>query len=114
MSLAGLTYPSPTKQGWTEWSWHNYQHHLAIDAAILELRGIEITPFRIWPTNQQDFTDFLQQHQEYHNLYSQILGISGRDLSELDTKNKAKRDDWFYSHEQEHRAAATILKVPTL
>lgn len=114
MSLAGLIYPSPTKQGWTEWAWHNYNHHLAIDAAIKQKFGVEVAPFRIWPINQSDFQLFLEQHQQYHNTYSQILGIPGQDLSEFDTKNKAKRDDWFFVHSQEHRSAATILGSPTL
>lgn len=114
MSLAGLLYPSPTKQGWAEWAFHNYQHHLAIDASIKKIKGIEVVPFRIWPINQVEFQTWLQEHQEYHNTYSQILGTPGQDLSEFDTKNKAKRDDWFFVHEQEHRAAATILGDPLL
>jgi hypothetical protein len=114
MGLAQLTYPSPTKTGWQEWSWANLQHHLAIDTAILEVLGVEIVPFRIWPVFEKDFQDWLEQHQEYHNVYSQVLGIESQDLSELDLKNKSKADDWMYLHVQEHRSAATILKLPTL
>lgn len=114
MSLAQILYPPPTHQGWKEWSWANFQHHLALESAILQLKGVQVASFRLWPVTEHDLKDWLQAHQEAHNAINAALGISGQDLSELDLKNKTKRDDWFYVHELQHQAAAQLLGSPTL
>jgi hypothetical protein len=118
VSLAQILYPPPTAQGWKEWSFHQYQHHLALNSAILQLKGVTITPFRLWPVQQQgpDFQDWLQQHQLAHESINAVLGISGRDISALDfqDKDKSKRDAWFWVHHGMHRDAASNLGLPSV
>lgn len=114
MSLASILYPPPTANGWKEWSWANFQHHLAIDKAIKQVKGVDVMPFRLWPVSEGDLKNWLEQHQESHNNYNQLLNISGQDLTEFDPKNKAKRDDWFFVHFLQHQAAAQTLALPFL
>lgn len=114
MSLAQVLYPPPTQQGWNEWSLWHAQHHLAIERAILEVKGMQVVSFRLWPVSQPDFKDWLEQHQQAHTVFCNILNISGEDLTDLDMRDKTKADGWFFSHIQQHRAAASALKVPYL
>lgn len=114
MSLAAVLYPPPTKQGWREWSFANFNHHQAIDAAIVDVLGVAAQHYRIWPVDESNFDDWLEQHQLSHSLYNQILGIDGQDLTGLDLKDKNKREGWFFIHYIQHQAAAQILKLPTL
>ena len=114
MPHPGIIYPSPTKDGWKEWSWHNLQAHLAIDAALLRVRGITVQAFRLWPVGEHDLKDFLEQHQFSHQSYNQALGLAGQDLSDLDTKDKTKRDAWFWNHQSQHQAIAEVLGLSTL
>lgn len=114
MSLAAVLYPSPTTKGWAEWSWHNYQHHQAIDTAMEQVRGIKPASYRLWPVDEHNFQDWLEQHQQSHSLFTQVLGISGQDLSELDLKDKTKREAWMFQHFIQHQAAAQTLALPIL
>lgn len=114
MSLASVLYPSPTNQGWDEWSWHNYQHHLAINTALTQVLGIIPVTYRLWPVRQEEFRDWLEQHQQAHTLFCNAIGISGVDISDLDFKDKTKRDAWMYLHFQQHQAAAQILGLDIL
>ena len=109
-----MLYPSPTEQGWNEWSFANKSHHDAIDAAILSVLGVAVTKYRIWPTSADNFSDFLEQHQQAHTQYNQLLGIDGQDLTGLNLKDKPNTQAWFWSHYVQHQAAAQILGLPTL
>lgn len=114
MSLAQILYPPPTKDGWHEWSWANSQHHDAINRAILEVKGVQVASFRLWPVTEYDFRDWLEQHQQSHTVFCDLLGINGEDLTELDLNDKSKKDAWMFAHVQQHRAATSALKVPYL
>lgn len=114
MSLAAVLYPSPTEEGWTEWSHANYQHHLAIERALLQVKGVQATPFRIWPVGENQFEDWLEQHQQAHTLFCNELGIAGLDLTDLDFKDKSKKDFWYFAHFQQHQAAAQLLGLSIL
>lgn len=114
MSLAAILYPSPTQHGWKEWSWHNFQHHLGIDEGLRVVKGLTPNVYRLWPVEEHEFRDWLEQHQQAHSVMNQALGISGQDLSGLDLNDKRGRDGWFYQHFIQHQAAAKILGLPIL
>lgn len=114
MSLASVLYPSPTRQGWKEWSWANFQHHLAIDTGLLQVAGYQYNPYRLWPVDEHDFRGFLEQHNQSHQVFNSVLGINGQDLSELDLEDKTMRDSWFFSHYTQHQAAAQLLGLAIL
>jgi hypothetical protein len=84
VSLANVLYPPPTGPSWSVWSLHNYQHHLAIETAVKETMGVTLTPYRIYPADQNSFQDWLEQHQRAHTAFCRLLGIQGQDLSGLD------------------------------
>jgi hypothetical protein len=109
MSLAGVLLPSPTKNGWKEWSFHNFQHHQGINLVLQQERGIVSPFYRLWPVGDKDFQDWLAQHQYAHNFFNSALGLAGQDLSSLDLKDRTKRDDWFEVHFLEHLAVAQTL-----
>lgn len=110
--LATVLYPSPTPEGWTEWTHQNYQHHLAIEDALLQVRGVRVTPFRIWPVD--NMKDWEGQHQQAHDLFCEELGIQGIDLTGLDLRDKSKKDAWFFQHYMQHYTAAQILGTTIL
>lgn len=114
MSLASVLYPPPTKDGWNEWTWANYQHHQAIETGLRQVKGLSPTIYRLWPVREQEFEDWLEQHQQAHTLFTQALGINGSDLSQLDFNDKPKRDAWMYSHFVDHQAAAQLLGLTIL
>lgn len=114
MTLASVLYPSPTESGWEEWSFANYEHHLAIEEGLLQVLGIVATPFRIWPVNGAQFRDWQEQHQQSHTLFNRALGITGRDLTDLDFTDRSKADAWYFEHFIQHQAAAKTLGLSIL
>lgn len=114
MSLAAVLYPSPTPQGWTEWTFHNLNHHEAIDTSMQQVLGIMPTAYRLWPVTEDSFQDWLEQHQLAHTLFNEVLGINGQDLTGLDLKDKQNREAWMFEHFIQHQAAAQTLGLPIL
>jgi hypothetical protein len=108
MGLAQIIYPRPTENGFQEWAWDHYQHHLAIIQQAARL-GYVLNQRRIWPVNQQNMQDFLLEHQEMHNEMDAIANVQGSDLQDIDFKDKKKLDAWFYLQYIEHQSVAQFL-----
>jgi hypothetical protein len=108
MGLAQVIYPPPTAHGMTEWSFDHYQHHLAIIQQAAAL-GYTLNFYNIWPINEKNFKDFLDQHSQMHSEMNAIAGINGAELTDVDFKDKKKRDAWFYLQWVEHQSVAQFL-----
>lgn len=111
-NLAAVLYPAPEQMGFEAWTHDNYQHHLAIETALLEVRGVIATPFRIWPV--KTMKEWEGQHQQSHDLFAQELGIDGFDFTGLDLEDKQKKDSWMFRHFMQHLAAAQVLRLDIL
>lgn len=109
MPLADILYPDPTSRGMDVWSFANYQHHQLVIGALQRQKQITQPLFRIWPIAQNNFNDWLEQHQEQHNLTNSALGTSGFDLSSVDPTNKKQFDAFVWIHFIEHRNWAQSL-----
>lgn len=109
MSLAAILYPSPTVGGHEEWTFANYQHHLAILAGMGRRFDQNFTLYRLWPAPQEALQGFLDQHQQQHNEMNAALGLPSRDLNTVDFTNDKQRDAWMWLHFLEHLNAAKAL-----
>lgn len=114
MPLAQIQYPSPTGGGLEEWAWHNFQHHEALIQAVLKVKNIKLTAYRIWPFPKDMNSDWLEQHQQAHDDLDAALGLNGSDLSSVDYKDKRQLDAWLYQHFVSHQSAASALGLPNL
>jgi hypothetical protein len=112
MSLAAVLYPGPTEHGLEEFFWANYQHHLALIAAVKETHGIVMEQFQIYPPGLDPGESWSRQHQRQHDVMNSVLGIPGSDLSAVDFKDKKAFDGWAWNHFQQHVAAAALCGVP--
>lgn len=106
-----ILYPPPTESGLKEWSWHHYQHHLAINGGLESTRGIKPNLFRIWPLDISDPT-WNYEHQRQHNEFTSVLGITASDLTGINYKDQRQFDAFLYSHFVEHQVAAQRLGIP--
>lgn len=108
MGLPHVLYPAPTPEGFDGWFFDNHQQHVAINQAAMA-KNIKIGSYLIYPASLANVSDFLQQHQRWHNDMNSALGIAGNDLSEVDFSNDRQKDAWMFLHYQEHLAAVTLL-----
>lgn len=108
-SLAAILFPPPEPTGWDEWMLQHLAHHQAINQGIKTTKGITPFQFQIYPFNPKDAQNWLEQHQQQHNVTNSILGIGGQDLSILDFNDRKSIDSWTYLHWIEHQAAGSIL-----
>jgi len=112
VSLASVLYPGPTDQGLEEFFYANYQHHIALMAALKETMGVELELFQIYPANPEDLTTWSRQHQFQHDALNSLLGIPGTDISVVDFKKKDEADAWYWQHFLQHQAAAQLCGKP--
>ena len=112
MSLAQVLFPSPTNQGFDEWAWAHFQHHLAIARAVLQVKKVELIVPSIFPINIANIQVWLQNHQGLHNAQNALLGIQGNDLSSLNWTDEKQREGFFYLNFVEHRSAGQNVGVP--
>jgi hypothetical protein len=108
MGLAQIIYPRPAPQGFEEWVWDHYQHHIAIIQRA-QVLGYKLNQYNIWPVRQETLQDFLEQHQQMHNEMNAIANVQGGDLQDLDFKDKRKADAWYYIQYVEHQSVAQFL-----
>jgi hypothetical protein len=108
MGLAQIIYPRPTPQGFEEWVWDHYQHHIAIIQRA-QVLGYKLNQYNIWPVRQENLKDFLDQHQQMHTEMNAIANVQGGDLQDLDFKDKKKADAWYYIQYVEHQSVAQFL-----
>jgi len=111
MSLASILYPSPARGGHEEWTFANYQHHLAILGGLKRKFNQDFILYRLWPAPENVIQGFLDQHQQQHNDMNAALGLPSRDLNTVDFSNDKQRDAWMWLHFLEHLNVAKALGV---
>jgi hypothetical protein len=109
MSLSQVIYPPPTKNGWQEWAFAHYQHHLAILTAMREVKNADLPLYNIYPFDSHNPQGWLEQHQQQHFDFENILGVQGNDLTSVDFTNKKQLDGWLFLNYTSHQSAAAIL-----
>ena len=110
--LASVVYPAPTPQGFTEWVFSHYVHHQAIISAVQQTKGIHLVLYDIYPFNDRNLDNWLQQHQSQHTDMTSVFGINGVDLTNLDFKDRRQLDAWMDLHYREHLAVASDCGLP--
>lgn len=106
MSLAQVLLPPPTTQGFDEWAFAHYQHHLAIISAVQQSKKVHLQLLPIWPVNPQNIQIWLENHQFMHNQMNAVLKVQGSDLSSIQWEDEKQRQGFFFLNFQEHRSAA--------
>lgn len=108
MGLPTVLYPPPDERGFDTWFFDNHAQHVSINQAAAK-QNLQIGSYLIYPATLASITDFLEQHQRWHNDMNAALGIAGNDLSQVDFNNDKEKDAWMFLHYQEHLAAVTKL-----
>ena len=111
MSLANLFNAPDADEDFLVWSFSNQDQHNRIVTAIAAQKKVDIPQFPLDPITMDDFPGWARQHQEAHNNFTQILGIGGVDLTDVDLKDPGELAAWIRLHAEEHRQAAQILGI---
>jgi hypothetical protein len=111
MSLANLYNSPEADQDFLVWSFSNQDQHNQIVSAIAEQKKIDIPNFPLDPIPMHDIENWARAHQEAHNNFTQILGIGGVDLTDVNLKDQGELAAWIRLHAEEHRQAAQILGI---
>ena len=106
--LASLFNIPKDKTALAQFSFANADEHTQINQGILKKYSIQMPVYVLdpIPTDQQNW---LETHQNVHNLMNAVLGIVGNDLSDVDFKKPNELASWIWLHAQEHYQAAKIL-----
>jgi hypothetical protein len=112
MSLTQIILPPPTPNGFEEWAFAHFQHHLAIIDAVRQTKQINLQLEQIWPVSIRNVETWLEAHQFMHNEMNAVLGVQGNDLSTFNWQDEKQREGFFYLNFQEHRSAAQNAGVP--
>src|ERR1700683_4059733 len=98
-------------QDWSVWSYAHRDQHKQILEAIQAKFGVNLTEYPIDPIALDDFDDFLNWNQRYHNDMNGILGTQGSDLQQANLTDPSQREAWIYLHRREHENVANILHL---
>lgn len=108
MSLANLLNVPSDPAGWSYFSFSNQDQHRQIAAGLLA-KGTRVQDYQLDPIPLQDMGAWARTHQQSHNEFTQILGITGADLSSVDFTKPEQVASWIRLHWSEHQQAATML-----
>ena len=92
----------------SQFSFANADEHTQINLGILQKYSIQMPVYVLDPI-PADRGNWLETHQNVHNLMNAVLGIVGNDLSDVDFKKPNELSSWIWLHAQEHYQAAKIL-----
>lgn len=109
MALANLANVPSSREAMAQWSFSHAAHHRDVIRVIYQMTGENLPEYVLDPFNFSDTFD--DQHQTMHNDVNRILGIGGRDLTEVDWKDEGQRTAWIWLNFQEHYQWAGILGV---
>jgi hypothetical protein len=111
MSLVYLLNAPRNADEWAIWSYAHRDQHLLIIQAVQAQFGISLTEYQVDPIPFQDLTRFLDNNQQMHDDFNEVLGTQSSDLQLADFRNPSELQAWIYLHRREHETAAEALKI---
>lgn len=111
MSLPQVVVPGPGRGGFLEWSFWHENDHTEIRQAIQKKLLIILPVYILIDVTEKVTSDWLRRHQQAHNDFTQVLGISGNDLESVDFQDAGEAQVWFNLQFEEHRQARAVLGI---
>lgn len=109
MSLANIFNIPSAPQQFEAWSFSHQANHRDIIRVIYKDYGLILDEYAIDPINLADPKGFLDNHQQLHNQFNAVLGLSGFDLSDVNFEETEQLAVWIDLNARNHRAACDIL-----
>ena len=110
--VAGLYNVPGTDSELATWSFVHAAHHRDIIRVVYQTKNIAMPEYSLDPFNpRQDMGVWLYQHQEMHDNFDQVLGISGFDLTDVNWQDREQLAAWILLNASEHYQAANTLEI---
>jgi hypothetical protein len=109
--VASLYNVPSTPEELSQWSTKHMAHHRDIIRKIYEIDKIALPEYLIDPIDPNNPGPWDDLHQQMHQQFDAILGISGFDLLGVEWKNEQLLAAWIWLNAQEHYQAAGILGI---
>jgi len=109
--LAKLLNIPRSQQDWAIWSFNNRDQIARIRGAIQAQFSQNLPDYQLDPINFANFELFLENNQQAHIDFNNVLGAQSSDLLELDPRDLRKLTPWIALNYQELFTASTRLGV---
>lgn len=111
MALAQLFNIPGDRRELDTWACAHAAHHRDLNDRIFALFNIKIQEYILDPVPENNFGQWLYQHQQMHQAMGLVLGLQDFDLTSLDPEDEGQLSGWIWLNAQVHREAATLLGV---
>jgi hypothetical protein len=109
--LAGLLSVPKSEQDWSLWSLNNRDALDQIRAAIATDSGVQLPIYQVYPIPFHDIETWLNNIQQAHNDFTDILGQQSNDLRDADLRDPNQLEAWIWLGYQEVLAACQKLGI---
>ena len=86
-------------------------HHRQIVDGALAQKRTTLELFPLDPITLDDLAEWAIVHQQAHDSFTSLLGISGSDLTTVNLHDPDQLNAWVWLHASEHRQANSILGI---
>lgn len=90
---------------------HNMESHRRIAVALASQYGVNFPLFPLDPMPAENQGPWLEQHQELHNVFSQILGLQSNNFNVSGFKSSEEVEAFAQQHFQNHFDAHQALRI---
>lgn len=93
------------KAGLGLWLIGHYRQHVRYNSVLAAKTPpviIDEFPILNWGESEREIKDWLNSHENWHQLIRQFANVTGADLSALDTSNPDQWYSWMDVHNNEH------------
>lgn len=112
MSAVAALYNVPsTPEELGTWAFAHAAHHRDIIRLIYERGQVKLVEYPLDPMPTDDLEAWTYQHQQMHQDFDSLLGISGYDLTDVDWKDRNQVAAWIFLNASEHYQAANTLEL---
>ncbi len=110
-AVAALANVPGSDQERAMWSFAHAVHHQDIIRVIYQVTKIALPTYILDPFDPNRLEVWADQHQQMHNDFDQILGISPYNLDDIDWNDRSTLSGWIWNNFSEHYQAANILEI---
>ena len=76
------------------WAFHNRAQVDLIRAGIQAQKNVNLTQYQLYPVDLDNPGTWLENNQQAHNDFNQVLGLQGHDIEFVDFNNRAQLEAW--------------------
>ena len=91
---------------------HNMDSHRLIADTLQRKYGVTVPLFPIQVLPPTNYHEWLSQHAQMHNVFSQLLGLESNNFNISDFKSQEEIEAFAQQHFQNHADAHNKLGIP--